>query len=127
MADSGGQTAACNNILVDIKCGKCNKVVRNGILCDNCDKWYHFNKCSNVNEDKIPDNQWLCASCSRQNAPESEVMTTQYVECEAIRKLLEEISSLREMISILQRERDQEVHPPVHFENEIGWSQAAKG
>jgi hypothetical protein len=59
MAERGHQTDVSNNISVNNKCGKCNKVVRNGILCDNCDKWY-FNKCSNVNEDKIPDKQWLC-------------------------------------------------------------------
>jgi hypothetical protein len=30
-----------------------------------CDKWYNFNKCSNVCEDKIPNNEWLCAHNAR--------------------------------------------------------------
>jgi hypothetical protein len=112
MAERGYQTAVSNNILVNNKCGKCNKIVRNGILCDNCDKWFHFNKCSNVNEDKIPDKQWLCTLCSLRNIPENEVMSTQYADCDIFRKLLEEIASLREVISMLQSERVQELRPP---------------
>jgi hypothetical protein len=127
MAESGGQTAVCNNILVDNRCRKHNKVVRNGILFDNCDKWYHFNKCSNVKEDKIPDNQWLCPSCSLRNTPENEIMTMQYVNREVLCKLLEEVSSLREMTSILKSERVQEVRSLVHYENENSWSQVVKG
>jgi hypothetical protein len=62
MADGGGMVAAGKTILVDNKCGKCNKVVRNGILCDN---WYHFNICSSVSEGKISDTEWRCLSCSK--------------------------------------------------------------
>jgi hypothetical protein len=69
--------AAGNKILIDNKCGKCNKVVRNGILCHNCDKWYHFNKCSTISEDKIPDTQWLCVSCSTHNDLTNEKETRQ--------------------------------------------------
>jgi hypothetical protein len=65
---------ALSNILVDIKCGKCNKAVRNGILCENCDKWFHFNKCSNVREDKISDKYWYCNLCSPRNACLDETM-----------------------------------------------------
>jgi hypothetical protein len=60
-------TVIGNKILIDNKCGKRNRVVRNGILCDNCDKWYHFNKCSRISEDIIPDTQWLYVSCSTCN------------------------------------------------------------
>lgn len=31
-------TVVTNNI----KCGFCNKSLRNGILCDVCDEWNHF-------------------------------------------------------------------------------------
>lgn len=51
-------------VLVDTKCSKCNSNVRNGILCDICDKWSHF-KCSNVTEDNITDEDvvMICPAC----------------------------------------------------------------
>jgi hypothetical protein len=124
----GGSTAATgNSILLDNKCGKCNKVVRNGILCDNCDKWYHFNKCSTVSEDKIPDTQWRCVSCSTRNELANEKETGEYDNSEVLRKLIEEISSLREIISVLQSERIQHMHLPVHHEDDDNWCQIARG
>jgi hypothetical protein len=82
MAESGSLPLVGNSILVDNMCGKCSKVVRNGILRDNCDKWYHFNKCSNLNEDKIADNQWLSATCSLRNIPVDENTTTHCADSE---------------------------------------------
>jgi hypothetical protein len=108
-----------NKILIDNKCGKCNKVFRNGILCDNCNKWYNFNK--------IPDTQWLCVSCSTCNDPANEKETKQYNNSEVLGKLLEEIASLREIISLLQSERIQYTHLPVHHEDDNNWCRAARG
>jgi uncharacterized cysteine cluster protein YcgN (CxxCxxCC family) len=119
--------AAGNKILIDNKCGKCNTVVRNGILCDNFDNWYHFNKCSTISEDKIPDTQWLRVSCSTRNDPANEKETKQYDNSEVLGKLLEEIASLREIISLLQSERIQYTHPPVNNEDDNNWCQAARG
>lgn len=53
-----------NRILLDIKCDKCNTVVKNGILCDPCDKWFHF-KCANISENSLPteNDEWKCAKC----------------------------------------------------------------
>jgi hypothetical protein len=42
-----------NKTLVDSKCAKCNKVVRNGIFCNNYDELFHFNKCNMVSTDNI--------------------------------------------------------------------------
>jgi hypothetical protein len=115
-----------NNILLDNKCGKCNKVVRNGILCDNCDELYHFNKCSAVRDDKIPDNQWLCASCMTRNDRPNEKEARENDNSEVLCKLLEEIASLREIISVLQSERCQPTQLPVHLEDN-SWCQVARG
>lgn len=38
---------------VIVRCTKCSKVVRNGILCDVSDKWSHF-RCAEVQEDNLP-------------------------------------------------------------------------
>jgi hypothetical protein len=59
-------------------------------MCDNCDKWYHFNKCSTISEDKIPGTQWLCVSCSTHNDQTKENETKQYDNSEVLSKLLEE-------------------------------------
>lgn len=54
-----------SRVIFDIKCIKCSKVVRNGILCDVCDKWNHF-RCAKVQEDNLPKDevQWKCPHCS---------------------------------------------------------------
>jgi hypothetical protein len=119
--------AAGNKILIDNKCGKCNKVVRNGTLCDNWDKWYHFNKCSTISEDKIPDSQWLCVSCSTCNGLTNEKETKKYDKSDVLSKLLEEIASLREIISLLQSERIQYTHPALQHDDYNNWCQAARG
>lgn len=51
----GGNWVQHVTLLTDDKCGKRNKVVRNGILCHSCNKWYHFGKCSDVFVNKIPE------------------------------------------------------------------------
>jgi hypothetical protein len=50
----------------------------------------HFNKCSTISEDKIPDTQWLCVSCSTRNDPTNEKETRQYDNNEVLNKLLED-------------------------------------
>jgi hypothetical protein len=118
--------ATCHNILIN-KCSKCKKVVRNGILCDNCDKCYHFNKCSNVCEDKIPNNKQLCVPCLSFEALIHENITTEHVNSEVVRKLLNEISTLHAIIPALQSERIQDTHIQKHQANENGWNHASKG
>lgn len=51
-------------VLIDIKCAKCNKIVRNGILCDMCDLWHHF-RCASVEESNLPEenSEWKCPKC----------------------------------------------------------------
>jgi hypothetical protein len=53
--------------------------------------------------------------------------TKQYDNSEVLGKLLEETASLREIISLLQSERIQYTHPPVHHEDDNNWCQAARG
>ncbi|XP_063239546.1 uncharacterized protein LOC134540629 [Bacillus rossius redtenbacheri] len=54
-------------ILMDHNCGKCSKIVKNGIFCENCDLWYHFIKCSNVDPENIPKEEWKCQKCTAKN------------------------------------------------------------
>jgi hypothetical protein len=61
---------------------------------------------STISEDKIPDTQWLC---------------------EVLSKLLEEIASLREIVSLLQSERIQYTHPLLQHDDDNNWCQAARG
>lgn len=52
-----------------IKCLKCRKVVRKGILCDSCDYWHHF-KCAEAKEEDLPEEntEWNCpSSCNQVN------------------------------------------------------------
>lgn len=55
---------AKSKVLLNIKCRKCNKTVRNGILCDMCDWWHHF-KCASIEENNIPAEniEWACPAC----------------------------------------------------------------
>ena len=66
MADgmvTGNLSSPKNKVLIMIKGGKCRKVVRNGIVCDHCDMWFHFEKCSDVTAENIPENEWCCSAC----------------------------------------------------------------
>jgi hypothetical protein len=51
---------------------------------------------STVSEDKIPDTQWRCVSCSTRNDLVNEKETGEYDNSEVLHKLIQEISSLRE-------------------------------
>lgn len=68
MAPAGSVTSELaptkNRILMCIKCSKCNKLVRNGILCDKCDMWIHF-RCARLEETCLPDENtpWKCQAC----------------------------------------------------------------
>lgn len=82
-----------NRVNYDIKCVKCRRNVRNGILCDVCDKWSHF-KCANISENNPPDEniEWACPTCTTNAAEEQ---TTQISDVE---------SSLQKVIDILQQD-----------------------
>jgi hypothetical protein len=60
MAPMSVLSPSSSRIIKDIKCLKCKKVVRNGILCDKCDCWHHF-RCSKILEDEIPDENSECS------------------------------------------------------------------
>jgi hypothetical protein len=57
----------------------------------------------------------------------NENLTTQHINSDVLRKLFEEISSLREIISVIQNERIQDTRLQVKQVNENGWCLAAKG
>ncbi|KAJ8868584.1 hypothetical protein PR048_030122 [Dryococelus australis] len=50
----------------DEKCAKCNKFVRNGVICDCYNHWYHF-RCGNydmgIMNNKPEYEEWHCGSC----------------------------------------------------------------
>lgn len=79
---------------INDKCFKCNKIVKNGILCDVCDRWYHF-KCGNLpNYEEIDVNEdWHCAACDRHDSGNEGLNT---VSCE--------YSSALEIIKVLQND-----------------------
>ena len=92
-------------VIRDIKCGKCNKNVRNGILCDYCDKWRHF-KCGNVAENNIPaDNvEWACPACIgtvNMAATSETTASEQQVKMDA---LIAKVLSLEECVQELKNE-----------------------
>jgi hypothetical protein len=80
-----------------------------------------------VSDNKIVDTQWLCVSCSTRNDLSSEKKTRENNNSEVLCKLLEEISSLREIISDLQSERIQHINFLVHHEVDNNWYQVARG
>ena len=53
------------------KCGKCNKIVRNGIFCEGrCQKWYHCG-CGGLSEGELcqlgsSDEEWRCEKCAKE-------------------------------------------------------------
>lgn len=61
-----------SRIILNDKCLKCSKTVKNGILCDLCDRWNHF-KCAEINEKDIPDEseEWKCPACVSSNMVDS--------------------------------------------------------
>lgn len=57
------------NIFQCINCLKCNKVVRNGILCDFCGHWQHF-RWAKISENEIKgykSSEWKCPVCVEGN------------------------------------------------------------
>lgn len=55
------------NYKYDEKCIKCKKVVKNGVLCESCDHWYHF-RCGSFEEDGLnKTEEWSCATCLETN------------------------------------------------------------
>lgn len=126
------QTAIKNKVLRDAKCGKCTKIVRNGILCEKCDKWFHFSKCCDIDEDKIPISEWLCATCLANDVATSDTTNeSRNEQCKEdssewdrlITTLQEEIASLKEIIRILQEELKQ---VKQCNENISSWSEIVK-
>ena len=79
----------------DDRCKKCKKVVRNGILCDSCDKWLHF-RCGNTKKgSEIEDNKkWSCPQCIHNGD----------VNNEGKEDSTNDVSSLLEIVSILQND-----------------------
>jgi hypothetical protein len=66
-------------------------------------------------------------SCSTRNFPANENETKQYLNRQVLRKLLDEISALREIISVLQSERIQNTRLLVHHEDDNSWCPVARG
>ena len=109
--DVGISCSRQTKILLDIKCGKCTRVVRNGVICDYCDKWYHFSKCSEISKDEAPQLTWVCKLCvGKQNTVtyetmQSKINSEEQKEIEnVILKLTEEIESLRAVNALLQQQ-----------------------
>ena len=42
-------------------CGECTKEVDEGVACDKCDKWFHFD-CAEVDPEILAD-EWYCRAC----------------------------------------------------------------
>lgn len=101
------------NIVFNYKCGKCKRQVKNGVLCDGCDVWYHFKKCSNILETTTLENEWYCPTCceAKENGVLDELQEGEYnirtcfqEEKGLVSKLQEEIDSLRVIVSLLQKD-----------------------
>lgn len=91
-----------NRILCDVKCVKCRKTVRNGILCDNCDLWHHF-RCGNLTDENIPsdESEWFCPRC----ISTSSITPSKQVSLPVASKTIEELETLKEIISILEEDK----------------------
>lgn len=78
---------------------KCKRKVKNGILCDICDCWYHF-KCGNMpNCEKIDENKdWFCSNCVNNSGTSNANGSCQTVDKNR------EYSSALEIISILKND-----------------------
>lgn len=110
-----------NCVIKDFSCGKCTKIVRNGILCESCDRWFHFEKCSKVEELNVPKREWSCATCvehgdvpveerkSNNTSTSQEHHTSQE---RVIQTLTDEIAALKEVINILKEQLSAK-HPTV--------------
>lgn len=89
-----------SRILLNIKCLKCNKIVRNGILCDMCDQWHHF-RCAGTKESELPDenSDWKCPTCRN-----SMVTNGDEVDVVGESVMKEGKASLAEVVTALQLE-----------------------
>lgn len=85
-------------VMCDVKCVKCNKVVRNGILCDSCDRWNHF-RCGNVIESNIPKDSWACPKCKD---AESSCKMAADMDGVGVRQVSSNEASMLEVIAVLQ-------------------------
>lgn len=90
----------------DDKCRSCNKKVKNGILCEICDLWYHF-RCGDVQEsDTINESEeWWCKACKENG---DSVACTE-----------ESDKSLWKIIEILQSELQEMQKCNVNLQNQM--------
>ena len=80
-------------------CKKCAKIVRNGVLCNNCDKYWHF-RCGKVDSALIEDlneTTWYCMECNG-----TEISGPQSATNRACNPLEVEVKNLRAIIKTLQ-------------------------
>lgn len=101
------------NIIRNHNCGKCNRIVKNGIQCDRCDLWYRFHKCSKVIDDsKSISLDWECEKCEsscNNGSDETEASASNVNVGDRsyeilVQNLQEELRSLREIINILHED-----------------------
>lgn len=65
------------------KCAECKRIVKNGILCDICDRWWHF-KCAELpNFEEIDENMdWSCVDCTQDGGLRPTSPHEDHTECE---------------------------------------------
>jgi hypothetical protein len=64
--------------------------------------------------------------CSSRDDLVNENLPTQHINSDVLRKLFDEVSSLREIMSVLQNERVQDTRLQLKQVNKHGWCHAAK-
>ncbi|KAJ4429156.1 hypothetical protein ANN_26159 [Periplaneta americana] len=58
---------ASDNDATSIKCGSCRKNLRVGVLCNQCEKWFHLT-CQKIKREQIVEETWLCKDCGMRQA-----------------------------------------------------------
>lgn len=87
-----------------INCGKCQRIVSNGVLCSYCDKWYHFSRCSQLDRKNIPKNEWCCEACSNLSIDDKYDKFSSFSWASLVHSLFDEIKSLKCVVSLLKDE-----------------------
>lgn len=89
---------ASDNGVISVKCGSCRKNLRVGVLCNQCEKWFHLT-CQKIKREQIVEETWLCKDCGNE-AGNRELIGLR----NEVKKLREKLETAEQRIKFLEDE-----------------------
>lgn len=81
---------------VVIKCFKCSKIFKNGIMCCMCESWFHFG-CVKVKKEDCDVHNWFCKTCDTPEYLREQIKSRDLIIQELKAKLQESEDTVKEV------------------------------